>query len=77
MDFHDEMKDAVQIVNQVKRYDYNPIKQSQIDWFSCTSQALREERQESYQTGFHTSVVLQHISLPEFGDEDLFIKSGQ
>jgi hypothetical protein len=64
-----------QIASDVHNPDYDPIKQSQIEWFKTTSQALRKER-ERQSNGFHASLAFLHIPLPEFGREDLIIKAG-
>lgn len=50
--------------------DYDHIKQSQIDWFTKTSQALKVDDNN------HVSIAFQHIPLPEFGDRKLRIHSG-
>jgi hypothetical protein len=64
-----------QIPSKTQNPDYDPIKQSQIDWFTHTAQAHRKER-EKYDNNFHLSLVFQHIPLPEFGDPNLSIRSG-
>ncbi|KAI1576222.1 Calcineurin-like phosphoesterase [Pyrenophora tritici-repentis] len=57
--------------------DYDPIQQSQIDWFLNTSQAIRSEREKhDKEDCFHGSLVFQHIPLPEFKDKRLIIHSG-
>jgi hypothetical protein len=57
--------------------DYEPIKQGQVGWFWSTSQALRKSREASGDTNsFHTSIVFQHIPLPEFGDPKLIMHAG-
>jgi hypothetical protein len=57
--------------------DYEPIKQSQIGWFWSTSQALRKSRENNGDAGsFHTSIVFQHIPLPEFGDSKFIMHAG-
>jgi hypothetical protein len=70
LDSHGEVK------NSMKKPDYDPIKQSQINWFKTTSRALREERKKSLQKGFHASLTFQHIPLPEFGDPTLLLRGG-
>ena len=67
-----------QIASKVKDPDYDWIKQSQIDWFTRTSQALRRTREEHDSNGrFHLSLAFMHIPLPEYGDSNLIIKGGQ
>ena len=57
--------------------DYYPISQSQIDWFTNTSQAIRRKlRNDSDDNRPHLSLVFQHIPLPEFGDSHLRIYTG-
>lgn len=56
---------------------YEWIKQSQIDWFRDTSQALRKQREErGRHVPFHLSLSFQHIPFPEYGDSDLIIRAG-
>ncbi|KFY46958.1 hypothetical protein V494_00251 [Pseudogymnoascus sp. VKM F-4513 (FW-928)] len=56
---------------------YDHIKQSQIDWFTETSQTARMARGEGNGNGrFHLSLVFIHIPLPEFGDSNLIIGNG-
>jgi hypothetical protein len=59
-----------QIPRMIHNPDYDPIKQSQIDWFTNASQTQRNNNP------FHLSVAFQHIPLPEFGDSDLRIVNG-
>jgi hypothetical protein len=54
--------------------DYDPIKQSQIDWFTNISQAQRMAREKDDN---YLSLVFLHIPLPEFGDRHLSIRNGQ
>ena len=57
--------------------DYDPIQQSQIDWFVNTSKALQSKREnDDKDYHFHGSLVFQHIPLPEFKDSRLVIHSG-
>jgi len=44
-----------QIPSKIKDPDYAPIQQSQIDWVTCTSEALRQDRRQNDKTisGFH------------------------
>lgn len=57
--------------------DYDWIKQSQIDWFTSNSQALRKtrEKNDNYNR-FHLSLAFMHIPLPEYADSDLIIRGG-
>jgi hypothetical protein len=64
-----------QISSKVKDPDYKPIQQSQIDWFTRTSQALQQDRGEKDNN--HLSLVFMHISVPEFADSDLIIRGGE
>lgn len=49
--------------------DYEPIKQSQIDWFVGASQAQRNARRKGdNNTCFHLPLAFLHVPLPEFGD---------
>ena len=67
-----------QIPSKVKDPDYDWIKQSQIDWFTSTSQVLRRPREKHDSTDrFHLSLVFIHIPLPEYEDRDLIIRGGQ
>jgi hypothetical protein len=66
-----------QIPSEVREPDYDPIKQSQIDWFTKTSKAQRSAREVSEDNfGFHLSLVFLHIPLPEYRDCQLRIHSG-
>jgi hypothetical protein len=66
-----------QIPSTVRNPDYDSIKQSQIDWFTETSQKLRNTH-EGNDNGdhFHLSLAFLHIPLPEYGDPHLSIRSG-
>ncbi|KFY85186.1 hypothetical protein V500_08638 [Pseudogymnoascus sp. VKM F-4518 (FW-2643)] len=55
---------------------YDHIKQSQIEWFTKTSQAARTARDKDDNSRFHLSLAFFHIPLPEFGDSNLRIGSG-
>lgn len=67
-----------QIPSKVKNPDYDWIKQSQIDWFTRTSQALRSTREKHDSKGrLHLSLAFIHIPLPEYGDSNLIIRGGQ
>jgi hypothetical protein len=66
-----------QTPSEVHNPDYNPISQSQIDWFTTTSQALRKAREKDGNgNSHHLSLAFQHIPLPEYGDSNLVIKGG-
>lgn len=64
-----------QIPSKVQDPDYDPIKQSQIDWFTCTSQALRQDRREKDNN--HLSLAFMHIPIPEYADSDLILRGGK
>lgn len=67
-----------QISTEVQDPDYEPIKQSQIDWFRSTSQELRKAREkDNNHNRFHSSLAFLHIPLPEYADSDLPIMGGQ
>ena len=67
-----------QTPSTVQDPDYGWIMQSQIDWFACTSQALRKEREQDAQHAHpHVSLAFMHIPLPEFGRDDLVLRGGQ
>lgn len=66
-----------QIPSKIHNPDYDPIKQSQIDWFTEISQALRSARKKAEDDNrFHLSLAFLHIPLPEFGDRHLIIPNG-
>ncbi|KAH8655486.1 hypothetical protein BX600DRAFT_69257 [Xylariales sp. PMI_506] len=66
-----------QISSEIRNPDYEPIKQSQIDWFTNTSQAQRSAHEKGDNDNrFHLSLTFQHIPHPEFGDQDLSIRGG-
>ena len=66
-----------QTPSELRDPDYEPIKQSQIDWFTDTSQAQRSAREKhGNDNRFHLSLAFLHIPLPEFGDRHLNIYSG-
>ena len=68
---------ALPISSKINNPDYEPIKQSQIDWFTETSQAQRSAREkDDNHHRFHLSLAFQHIPLPEFGDPYLSICDG-
>ncbi|KAF2425363.1 Metallo-dependent phosphatase [Tothia fuscella] len=66
-----------QIPSSLHNPDYDPIKQSQIDWFVAASQAQRHVRKENaHGTRFHLTLAFLHIPLPEFGNHHLILRSG-
>lgn len=66
-----------QIPSKIRQPDYDPIKQSQIDWFTDTSQAQRSAHEkDSNDNRIHLSLAFLHIPLPEFGDRRLSIRNG-
>jgi hypothetical protein len=66
-----------QIPSKIFNPDYEPIKQSQIDWFVNVSQAERSAREkDSNDNRFYLSLAFLHIPLPEFGDRHLSIRIG-
>lgn len=63
--------------SKIHNPDYDPIKQSQIDWFTSTCQAQRSVREKHDNVNrFHLSLVFQHIPLPEFSDRRLSMRNG-
>jgi hypothetical protein len=67
-----------QIPSKVRDPDYRWITQSQINWFTCTAQALRNRLEVGNGSNyFNTSLAFMHIPLPEFGQSNLIIKGGQ
>lgn len=57
--------------------DYEPIKQSQIDWFVIASRKQQRVRDNEAVSGlFYLPLAFQHIPLPEFGNHRLRIRSG-
>lgn len=72
-----------QIPSKVKNPDYDWIKQSQIDWFTSTSQALRKAREANHEDEgdipkhYHLSLAFMHIPLPEYADSHLIIRGGR
>lgn len=66
-----------QIPSERRNPDYDPIKQSQIDWFTSTCQAQRSAREKDDNGNrLPLSLLFQHIPLPEFGDHRLRIHNG-
>lgn len=66
-----------EISSKVKEPDYEWIKQSQIDWFLCTSQELRRAREGRQPQESHSSLAFIHIPLPEYAERDLVIGAGR
>ena len=66
-----------EILSGVKSTDYDWIKQTQIDWFTRTSQALRKarEKDDNYNRP-HLSLAFMHIPLPEYADSNLIKRGG-
>jgi hypothetical protein len=66
-----------QISSRIHNPDHDPIKQSQIDWFTDTSHEQRRAREkEDNDNRSHLSLAFLHIPLPEFGDRHLSIRNG-
>ena len=65
-----------QITSEKHNPDYDPIKQSQIEWFLKASRARQNVFDNSH-NHFHMSIVFLHIPLPEFGDCHLSIRNGR
>ncbi|KAK0111482.1 purple acid phosphatase [Cadophora gregata] len=63
-----------QIASKIHNPDYDPIKQSQIDWFTSTSQRLKKEHDGD---GNHLSLAFLHIPVPEYGDRSLITRGGK
>ncbi|MCJ1379608.1 purple acid phosphatase [Xylographa soralifera] len=66
-----------QIPSKIHNPDYDPIKQSQIDWFTDTCQAQRKARGMENDNLFYLSLAFFHIPLPEFGNPRLIIHNGR
>lgn len=65
------------VPSKIFNHAYEPIKQSQIDWFVSASQAQRNAREKNDNGNrFYLSLAFLHIPLPEFGDRHLSIRSG-
>lgn len=66
-----------QIPGRIRNPDYDPIKQSQIDWFTNIVQAQSSVCKEyDNKNRFHLSLAFLHIPLPEFRDRHLRIHNG-
>ncbi|KAH9215660.1 Metallo-dependent phosphatase-like protein [Leptodontidium sp. 2 PMI_412] len=63
-----------QIPSKIHNPDYDPIKQSQIDWFTSTSQALKKEHEKD---STHLSLAFLHIPIPEYGGRNLITRGGK
>ena len=67
-----------QIPSKIHNPDYEPIKQSQIDWFKNASRAQRIKREKHAKDDpSYFSLAFIHIPLPEFKDRHLRIFKGQ
>lgn len=67
-----------QIPSWIHNPDYDPIKPSQIDWFTKTSHELKERRIRSgNESKIHLSMAFLHIPFPEFDDKNLTIYAGR
>ncbi|KAK6080495.1 phosphatase DCR2 [Seiridium cupressi] len=67
-----------EIPSRVKNPDYEPIKPSQIDWFTNTSKTLRRARAENPNgSHHHLSLAFMHIPLPEYAEDDVVIRGGR
>jgi hypothetical protein len=64
-----------QIPSKIRNPDYDPIKQSQIDWFTKSAQQNMRDR-DCDVCHTHLSLVFQHIPLPEFADTRLIVHNG-
>lgn len=67
-----------QIPSKIHNPDYDPIKQSQIDWFTNVAQAQRRARKKDHtgDASHHLSLAFLHIPFPEFGDRRIKIANG-
>lgn len=66
-----------QLSHRVPALGYEWINQTQIDWFTSTSQLLRRERESNKDNNsLHLSLAFQHIPLPEYGDRELLLYGG-
>lgn len=69
-----------EIQSKARDPDYDCIKQSQIDWFTSTSQELRRVRERDNMDNRshpYLSMAFMHIPLPEYADDNLTITSGR
>ncbi|KAI1779696.1 Metallo-dependent phosphatase-like protein [Hypoxylon cercidicola] len=64
-----------EIPSKVKNPDYGWITQSQIDWFTCTSQMLRKAHKNDNEHD-PLSLVFMHIPFPEYADSGLVLRGG-
>ncbi|KAK1517763.1 phosphatase DCR2 [Colletotrichum costaricense] len=67
-----------QIRSNDKNPDYEPIQQSQIDWFTSTSRHLKKTRiaKRDASSPF-LSLAFMHIPFPEYAGDDLSISGGK
>ena len=57
--------------------DYGRITQSQTDWFTRSSRALRDARDKDFNGSRpHLSLDFMHIPLPEYAEGNLIIRGG-
>ena len=56
--------------------DYDHIKESQIEWFTKTSQEQRKAREKDGNDSTHLTLAFLHIPLHEFGYSNLIIGNG-
>ncbi|OHE92743.1 phosphatase DCR2 [Colletotrichum orchidophilum] len=67
-----------QISSKIKNPDYDPIQQSQINWFTSISQDLRKSRIAEDGGDFpHLSLAFMHIPFPEYARNELLISGGK
>ncbi|KXH35469.1 phosphatase DCR2 [Colletotrichum simmondsii] len=67
-----------QITSDGKNPDYEPIQQSQINWFTTTSQHLKKTRiAEKDSISPFLSLAFMHIPFPEYAGDDLSISGGK
>lgn len=55
---------------------YKAISESQIRWFTNTSQSLRKEREKQDEGSKNIALAFQHIPLPEYGYDELRVQGG-
>jgi len=66
-----------QIPSRIRNPDYDPIKQSQIEWLTEISQEQRSVREKDGGSNrFYPTLVFQHIPLPEFADRRIRVYNG-
>ncbi len=65
-----------QISSKIQNFDYDSIKQSQIDWFVNAFLAQRSAREKNENDNrFHLFLIFLHISFLEFEDRHLSIRN--